>query len=127
VRLGLIPSVISPYVLRAIGPRQARRFALTGERFDAADALRIGLVHEVAKKKALDATVAKFVEVLMAGAPGAQAEVKALFRDIWELDRTGMAVRAETAQRIASRRVSGEARKGMAAFFAKTKPDWGEV
>lgn len=127
VRLGLIPSVISPYVLRAIGPRQARRFALTGERFDAADALRTGLVHEVTKRKALDETVDKLVEVLMAGAPGAQAEVKTLFRDIWELDRSGMAVRAETAQRIANRRVSDEARKGMAAFLAKTKPDWGEV
>ena len=127
VRLGLIPSVISPYVLRAIGPRQARRFALTGERFGAADAQRMGLVHEVTKKKALDTTVDKLVEALLAGAPGAQAEVKALFRDIWELDRTGTVVRADTAQRIAQRRISDEARKGMTAFFAKSKPDWGEV
>ncbi len=127
VRLGLIPSVISPYVLRAIGPRPARRFALTGERFAAAEAYRIGLVHEVTKKKALDATVGKLVEVLLAGAPGAQAEVKALFRDLWELDRTGTAARADTAQRIAKRRVSDEARKGMTAFFEKRRPDWGEV
>jgi len=127
VRLGLIPSVIAPYVLRAIGPRQARRFALTGERFGAADAQRIGLVHEVTKKKALDGTVDKLVEVLLAGAPGAQAEVKALFRDVWELDRTGTAARADTAQRIASRRATEEARKGMAAFFEKRRPDWGEA
>lgn len=126
VRLGLIPSVISPYVLRAMGLRQARRYALTGERFDAADAQRIGLVHEVTKPKALDDTIGKVVEVLLAGAPGAQAEVKALFSDIWELDRTGTVVRADTAQRIATRRVSEEARKGMAAFFEKRRPDWGE-
>ena len=126
VRLGLIPSVIAPYVLRAIGPRQARRFALTGERFDAADAQRLGLVHEVVKQKALDATVDKVIEILLAGAPGAQAEVKALFRDIWELERTGTVVRADTAQRIATRRVSEEAKKGMTAFFEKRRPDWGE-
>ena len=127
VRLGLIPSVISPYVLRAIGPRQARRFALTGERITALEAQRIGLVHEVVKRKALDATVDKLVEVLLAGAPGAQAEIKVLFRDIWELDRAGTVARADTAQRIASRRVSDEARKGMTAFFEKRRPDWGEV
>lgn len=126
VRLGLIPSVIAPYVLRAIGPRQARRFALTGERFDAADAQRLGLVHEVVKQKALDATVDKVIEILLAGAPGAQAEVKALFRDIWELERTGTVARADTAQRIATRRVSEEAKKGMTAFFEKRRPDWGE-
>ena len=124
VRLGLIPSVISPYVLRAVGPRQARRFALTGERFGAAEALRLGLVHEVAKKKAFDGTVAKIVDILLAGAPGAQAEIKLLFRDLWDLDRTGDAARAMTAERIARRRVTDEARKGMAAFFEKRKLDW---
>jgi methylglutaconyl-CoA hydratase len=124
VRLGLIPSVISPYVLRAIGPRQARRFALTGERFGAAEAHRIGLVHEVTKKKALDGTVAKVVEILLAGAPGAQAEVKALFRDLWDLDRSGDAARADTAGRIARRRATDEAREGMAAFFEKRKANW---
>lgn len=124
VRLGLIPSVISPYVLRAIGPRQARRYALTAERFDAAEALRIGLVHRVERKKTLDAAVDDIVERLLAGAPGAQEEVKTLFRDIWELDRTGDAVRAETAQRIARRRSSEEAREGMTAFLSKRKPNW---
>jgi methylglutaconyl-CoA hydratase len=124
VRLGLIPSVISPYVLRAIGPRQARRFALTGERFGAAEARRIGLVHEVTKKKTLDGTVAKFVDILLAGAPGAQAEIKMLCRDLWDLDRTGDAARTVTAERIARRRATDEARKGMAAFFEKRKPDW---
>ena len=124
VRLGLIPSVISPYVLRAIGPRQARRFALTGERFGAPEAQRIGLVHEVTKKKVLDRTVAKFIDILLAGAPGAQAEIKALIRDLWDLDRSGEAARADTAGRIARRRATEEARTGMAAFFEKRRPDW---
>ena len=124
VRLGLIPSVISPYVLRAIGPRQARRYALTAERFDAAEALRIGLVHRVERKKTFDAAVADIIKRLVGGAPGAQQEVKALFHDIWELDRTGEAVRADTARRIASRRASDEAKEGMAAFLGKRKPNW---
>lgn len=124
VRLGLIPSVISPYVLRAIGPRQARRYALTAERFDAPEAMRIGLVHRVEKKKTLDAAVNDIVDRLVAGAPGAQEEVKTLFRDIWELDRTAEAVRADTAQRIAQRRATDEAKEGMAAFLGKRKPNW---
>lgn len=124
VRLGLIPSVISPYVLRAIGPRHARRFALTGERFDAAEAHRVGLVHRVERRKSLDAAVADVTDRLVAGAPGAQEDIKALFRDIWELDRTGNAIRAETAQRIAQRRATDEAREGMAAFLGRRKPNW---
>ena len=124
VRLGLIPSIISPYVLRAIGPRQARRYTLTGERFDAAEALRIGLVHRVERNKTFDAAVNDTIDKLVAGAPGAQEEVKALFRDIWELGRTGDAVRTDTARRIAKRRTSDEAREGMTAFLGKRKPDW---
>lgn len=124
VRLGLIPSVISPYVLRAVGPRQGRRYALSGERFDAAEALRIGLVHRVERRKTFDASVNDIVERLVAGAPGAQEEIKALFRDIWELGRTGDTVRADTAQRIAKRRTTDEAREGMTAFLGKRKPNW---
>ncbi len=126
VRLGLIPSVISPYVLRAIGPRHARRFALTGERFDAAEALRVGLVHRVERAKTFEAAVNDTIDRLVAGAPGAQEEVKGLFRDIWELDRIGDAVRADTAQRIAKRRTTEEAKEGMAAFLGKRKPSWRE-
>jgi len=124
VRLGLIPSVISPYVLRAIGLRHARRLALTGVRFGAEEAQQIGLVHEVARLKRLDEAVGATVKSLLAGAPGAQEELKRLFRDIWELDRTGEAVRADTAERIARRRATDEAREGMAAFLEKRKPDW---
>jgi len=124
VQLGLIPSVISPYVLRAIGLRQARRLGLTGERIGAEAAQRIGLVHEVTKPKRLDETVGAVVKNLLAGAPGAQEELKRLFRDIWELDRTGAAARADTAERIGRRRATDEAREGMAAFLEKRRPDW---
>lgn len=123
-RLGLIPAVIAPYVLRSIGPRNARRFALTGERFEAELAHRIGLVHEVVKKKALDAAVETCIGHLLAGAPGAHEQIKSLFRDIWDLDRTSRAVRDDTARRIAERRVTEEAREGMTAFLAKRKPSW---
>ncbi len=124
VRLGLIPAVISPYVLRSIGPRNARRYALTGERFGADEALRIGLVHEVVKKKALDDAVESFVSPLLAGAPGAHEQIKTLFRDVWELDRTSQIARDDTARRIADRRATEEAKEGMAAFLAKRKPRW---
>lgn len=124
VRLGLIPSVISPYVLRAIGPRHAHRFGLTGARFGAEEARLVGLVHEITKPKRLDEAIGTVVKSLLAGAPGAQEELKKLFRDIWELDRTGAAVRADTAERIARRRATEEAREGMAAFLEKRKPDW---
>ena len=124
VRLGLIPSVISPYVVRAIGLRQARRLALTGARIGAEEACHVGLVHEVTKSKRLDEAIGTAVKSLLAGAPGAQEELKKLFRDIWELDRTGAAVRADTAERIARRRATDEAREGMAAFLQKRRPDW---
>ncbi len=123
-RLGLIPAVISPYVLRSIGPRNARRFALTGERFGAEVAHQIGLVHEVVKKKSLDDAVETCVENLLAGAPGAHQQIKALFRDIWDLDRTSRIVRDDTARRIAERRATEEAKEGMTAFLSKRKPSW---
>ena len=81
-------------------------------------------MHRVERKKTFDAAVSDIIDRLVAGAPGAQEEVKALFRDIWELERTGEAVRADTAQRIARRRATDEAREGMAAFLGKRKPDW---
>lgn len=124
VRLGLIPAVISPYILRAMGPRTVRRLALTGARFDAAEARRAGLVHEVVDDAALDGAVAKAVDDLLAGAPGAQAAAKSLFREVWREDRIDGVARADTAWRIAERRASDEAREGIEAFFAKRKPRW---
>ncbi|HEM46590.1 MAG TPA: enoyl-CoA hydratase/isomerase family protein [Alphaproteobacteria bacterium] len=124
VRLGLIPAVISPYLLRAVGPRTARRYALTGERFDAAAALAMGLVHEAVPESALDDAVAAILDALLCGAPGAQADAKRLVREVCPADRIDAVVRADTARRIAARRATAEAREGMAAFFDRRGPGW---
>ena len=123
VRLGLIPSVISPYVIAAIGERDARRYFLTAERFDAVEARRIGLVHDVVDSGALDEAVAKIAGHLLRGGPQALAAAKRLIADV---SRRSMddALSAETARRIAAIRVGSEAQKGLAAFFEKRKPDW---
>ena len=123
VRLGLIPSVISPYVIAAIGEREARRYFLTAERFDAVEARRIGLVHDVVDSGALDEAVAKIAGHLLRGGPQALAAAKRLIADV---SRRSMddALSADTARRIAAIRVGSEAQKGLAAFFEKRKPDW---
>jgi methylglutaconyl-CoA hydratase len=124
VRLGLIPSVISPYVARAMGPRNARRFAVTGERFGADEARHVGLINLSVPEASLDATVELTVQNLLLGAPGAQVDVKKLFREVWEEDRIDGRVRSDTAWRIAERRGTPEAQEGMKAFFDKRKPGW---
>ena len=118
VRLGLIPAVISPFVIAKIGPSAARRYFLTGERFSAAEALRIGLIHEVSS--ALEAEGAKVVEALLAGGPEAIADAKDLIADITKMDDKGEL----TAHRIATRRASDEGREGIAAFLGRRKPHW---
>ena len=123
VRLGLIPSVISPYVIAAIGEREARRYFLTAERFDAVEARRIGLVHDVVDSGALDEAVAKIAGHLRQGGPQALAAAKKLIADV---SRRPMddALSAETARRIAAIRVEREGQEGLAAFFDKRRPDW---
>lgn len=123
VRLGLIPSVISPYVIAAIGERAARRYFLTAERFDAREAFRIGLVHEVVESSALDEAIARITAELLKGGPQAQAAAKRLIADV---SRRPMddALAAETAKRIAEIRTGDEGREGVAAFLEKRKPDW---
>lgn len=123
VRFGLIPSAIGPYVLRAIGRRQASRWFLTAERITAAEALTIGLAHEVVAAEALDATVAAQIALLLGGGPLAQAEAKRLIRDI-PGNRIGADVAEETAQRIARLRMGTEAREGLSAFLEKRSPQW---
>ena len=124
VRLGLIPAVISPYVIRAIGLRAARRLFLTGERISANEAHRIGLIHEVVPKSDLDAGVERLVAALLAGGPNAQAAAKGL------LAKVGGAIAndatAVTADALADIRASAEAREGIDAFFAKRPPQWRE-
>jgi len=123
VKFGIIPAVISPYVLRAIGPRQALRYFQSAERFSAERAYEIGLVNEVCELDDLDATVARIVEPLIAGAPLAQQAAKDL---IAAIDGRAIddAVSEETAQRIARQRATDEARDGIAAFLDKRSPSW---
>ncbi len=123
VRLGIVPAVISPFVLAKIGVSNGRQYFLTGERFKAAEAQQIGLVHHVlADEAALDAKVAERVAQLLAAAPGAQAAAKALIRTVAYQERT--AVRAYTAELIAQRRASDEGKEGMSAFLEKRLPWW---
>ena len=122
-RLGLVPATISPYVVDAIGARAARRYFLTAERFSASEAQRIGLVHEVAPRAALDAAVEKIVAALLEAGAGAQARSKRLIAEVRDRPMTE-ALMALTARAIAEARASAEAREGLAAFFAKRKPNW---
>lgn len=122
VRLGIIPAVISPYVVGKIGPGSARRYFLTGERFDAAEAARLGLVHLVVPAERLDEAVAAQLDALAHGGPRAQVEAKALVRRVAGCDPAE--VGDETAQRIARVRVGEEAQAGLAAFFEKRQPPW---
>lgn len=124
VRLGLIPAVISPYVIEAIGPRAAHRYFLTGERFGADEAMRLGLVHVVVEDKpALADATEKIVAAVLEGAPGAIAAAKRLI-DAVTYDFPDRDLRALTSRLIAERRASDEAREGLAAFFEKRKPSW---
>ncbi len=125
VRLGLVPAMISPYVIRAIGTREARRWFLTGEAMDAATALRIGLVHETADAGALAAAADGILGALLAGAPGAQAEIKRLVRHATGRSDAGDAtLLADTARWIARIRAGAEAREGLTAFLERRKPGW---
>lgn len=117
VKLGIVPAVISPFALAKIGPSAARRYFLTGERFDAATALRIGLVHEVAGD--VDEAVDRVVGDLLSAGPRAVRAAKRLILDA-PLDG------AETARRIAERRTSDEGQEGLRAFLERRPPSWSD-
>jgi methylglutaconyl-CoA hydratase len=123
VKLGLTPATISPYVVNAIGPRQARRYFITAEVISAARAQEIGLVHEVVPEPELEVARDRVLGALLQGAPAAQADAKALV-----FLREGRAVDAalaqETSRRIAQRRASPEGREGLGAFLSKRSPSW---
>jgi methylglutaconyl-CoA hydratase len=123
VKLGLIPATISPYVIKAMGENAARRYFLTAERFSAAEAHRIGFVHDVVAADALDASVAAIVKALVLNSPNAVQQVKVLVRDIAGRP-VDNALLADTAQRIAVIRASAEGREGVASFLEKRKPSW---
>lgn len=122
VRLGLIAAAISPYVIAAIGPSAARRYFQTAERFDAAEAKRIGLLHEVVAADALDAAVERIAGEILKSAPASLRASKALIRET--AGPVSEALREETATRIAAIRASDEGKEGIAAFFGKRKPSW---
>ena len=122
-RFGILPAVIGPYVINAVGPRQARRLALTASRIGADEALQMGLLHEVVAPADLDAALQRWVTELLAGGPQAQAEIKSLFAQL-EVGPVTAEVRELTAQTIARVRTGEEAREGFAAFLAKRPAAW---
>jgi methylglutaconyl-CoA hydratase len=125
VRLGLVPAMISPYVIRAIGARQAHRWFMTGEAMDAATAQRIGLVHETADDAALPEAARAIVEALLAGGPRAQSEIKRLLRHVTgRSEAADAALLGETSRWIARVRASDEGKEGLSAFLEKRRPRW---
>jgi methylglutaconyl-CoA hydratase len=123
VRLGLVPGTIGPFVVAALGAREARRWFLTGERFDAHRARAIGLVHEVAPSEALEETAAHLTDTLLGHAAGTLGRVKELVRF---LAARGLeeATLHGSAERIAAARASAEGREGVSAFLEKRPPRW---
>lgn len=124
VRLGIVPALISPYVLRRLGDARARELMLTGERFDAATALRVGLVSHVVPAIELDARVDERVQQLLHGGPEAQRRVKMLL-ELWA-DLNWEEYRGALPRVLAEVRSGAEAHDGLAAFFEKRKPKWQE-
>ncbi len=123
VKLGLLPSTISPYVIRAMGARAAHRYFLTAERFSAAEALRIGFVHEVVTLDKLDAKVEELAQALVNAGPDAMKACKKLVQDVAGQPMTPELV-AMTVGSIADVRVSPEGREGLQSFLQKRKPNW---
>lgn len=123
VKLGLIPSVISPYVVAAIGQRAARRYLLTAEKFSAETAYYLGLVHRVVSPHALEGAGDELVEALLKNGPQAVAECKDLIFAVADRPATTEVI-GDTARRIARVRVSPEGQEGLTAFLEKRKPNW---
>ncbi|MGP9671147.1 enoyl-CoA hydratase/isomerase family protein [Pseudoalteromonas sp. AOP31-A2-14] len=121
VRLGLIPAVISPYVIKAIGERTARRYFLTAEVFDAHTAKSLGLIHQITGD--LDCAVQKILETLLDNGPLAVKAAKQLINDVAGHEINGQIINL-TAERIANIRVSDEGQEGLSAFFEKRAPNW---
>ncbi|KRG39518.1 enoyl-CoA hydratase [Stenotrophomonas pictorum JCM 9942] len=125
-RLGLLPAVISPYVIAAIGPRQARRWFATGEHFDATTARDIGLVHQVVPAAGLDAAVQAQLDLLRKAGPAAAASAKSLVREVCAAGGDRDALDRANAGLIAALRASDEGREGLSAFLEKRAPRWAQ-
>jgi methylglutaconyl-CoA hydratase len=122
-KLGLLPAVISPYVIAAIGARNARRYFASAEIFDATEALRIGLLHQIVPAGQLDAAVQRQIDLLLKAGPVASASAKRLVRDVAS-HSDGARHDADNAALIAKLRVSPEGQEGLSAFLDKRKPHW---
>lgn len=122
-RLGLLPATISPYVIRGMGQQAARRYFVTAERFSAAQAQQMGLVHEVCEPEALDAKLAEIVSTLLANGPAAVKACKQLVRDVAG-QPLRPELRQETARRIADIRASAEGKEGVQSFLGKRSANW---
>lgn len=122
-RLGLLPATISPYVIRAMGEQASRRYFITAERFDAAEALRLGFVHAVVPAEALDAKIGEIASALVANSPNAVRESKRLVQEVAGrmIDNDLL---ADTADRIAKVRASAEGKEGVRSFLEKRSPGW---
>jgi methylglutaconyl-CoA hydratase len=123
VKLGLIPATISPYVIRAMGARAAHRYFLTAERFSAAEAQRIGFVHEVVNAELLDAKVEELCKALCSASPDAVRACKRLVQDVAQR-QIDDALIARTVEQIADIRSSAQGREGVQSFLEKRKPNW---
>lgn len=123
VKIGLIPATISPYVIRAMGARASHRYFLTGERFSAQEAHRIGYVHEVVEAEQLDAVVDGWLKHLLSAGPAAVRACKRLVLDVAEREINEQLI-AATVEQIANIRASSEGKEGVQAFLNKRKPNW---
>jgi len=122
-KLGLLPATIGPYVVRALGEQASRRYFITAERFSAAEAHRLGLVHELATAETLDEKVEALLSALCANGPAAVRACKRLVQDVAHATITA-SLRDDTARRIADIRASEEGREGVQSFLNKSRPSW---
>jgi len=122
VKLGILPAVISPYVVRAMGARHAQRYFMSAEVMDATEAARLGLVHEAIAEDALDARIQSIIDALLQGAPAAQLASRDLIRRV--ANQPPEQVLGYTAECIAGLRTADEGREGLDAFLQKRKPAW---
>ncbi|KAA0013785.1 enoyl-CoA hydratase/isomerase family protein [Billgrantia pellis] len=125
VKIGLSPAVISPYVQRALGSRQMRRYALTAEVIDADQALELGLAHQIVGHDAIDEAVEAMIATLLVGSPQAQRATKALLAEVAR-DGDSKATREHTCRVISELRVSAEGQEGLTSFFEKRRPAWAD-
>jgi len=123
VKLGIIPATISPYALAAIGPRAARRYFITGERMDALEAYRLGLVHHVCSTDNLDTRVEEIVRAILDASPAAQKNVKSLIADVAGRP-VDTALRESLSEQLATIRTTDEAQEGLSAFLEKRPAQW---